>query len=233
MNVNYDKISKTFSKSRKNMKWEEIDYFLEKYLLPKLTPSNWLLTTILDIGCGSGRLLEQFQAFLPEKNYNYLWIDASKEMIKEAKKNFPEENFLVLDMEKLPPILAFPPKGERNKKFDYIFFIASFHHLDSLEKREEVLKKTRELLSEDWIIFMTNWSLKSEVHKEKYKKSEIKDSENKFWSSDFSIKIWDYYRYYHSFSPEELEYLFQKTWFQVIENREFDTKKNFISIVKK
>jgi len=29
--VNYDNIAKDFSQSRKNMKWEEIEYFLEKY----------------------------------------------------------------------------------------------------------------------------------------------------------------------------------------------------------
>jgi hypothetical protein len=28
MSVDYNNFAKTFSKSRKNMKWEEIDYFL-------------------------------------------------------------------------------------------------------------------------------------------------------------------------------------------------------------
>jgi hypothetical protein len=29
--VDYNNISRDFAKSRKNMKWEEIEYFLEKY----------------------------------------------------------------------------------------------------------------------------------------------------------------------------------------------------------
>jgi hypothetical protein len=29
--VNYDNFATTFSASRNNMKWEEIEYFLEKY----------------------------------------------------------------------------------------------------------------------------------------------------------------------------------------------------------
>jgi hypothetical protein len=29
--VDYNNFAKTFSSSRKNMKWEEIDYFLENY----------------------------------------------------------------------------------------------------------------------------------------------------------------------------------------------------------
>ena len=30
--IDYDNIAKDFSKSRKNMKWEEIDYFISSYL---------------------------------------------------------------------------------------------------------------------------------------------------------------------------------------------------------
>jgi hypothetical protein len=68
----------------------------------------------------------------------------------------------------------------KNRKFDYIFFIASFHHLQTIEERLEVLNKARELLNEDGKIFLTNWSLSSELNKEKYNKSVIEKSENEF-----------------------------------------------------
>jgi hypothetical protein len=42
MTVNYNNFSKTFSQSRKNMKWEEIEYFLE-------TLQNKQDITILDV----------------------------------------------------------------------------------------------------------------------------------------------------------------------------------------
>jgi hypothetical protein len=42
---NYDNIAKKFSNSRKNMKWEEIDYFLEKYFTENKKVS------VLDVGC--------------------------------------------------------------------------------------------------------------------------------------------------------------------------------------
>ena len=48
---NYDNIAKKFSNSRKNMKWEEIDYFLEKYFTENKKVS------VLDVGCWSARLL--------------------------------------------------------------------------------------------------------------------------------------------------------------------------------
>jgi hypothetical protein len=35
------------------------------------------------------------------------------------------------------------------KKFDYIFFIASFHHLDFIEKRLNVLIKAKNLLKQN------------------------------------------------------------------------------------
>jgi hypothetical protein len=35
------------------------------------------------------------------------------------------------------------------EKFKYIFFIASFHHLDKIEDREKVMKKAKDLLEEN------------------------------------------------------------------------------------
>ena len=216
MTVDYNNFAKTFSNSRKNMKWEEIEYFLS-FL-------DWQKNIeILDVWCWNGRFL----AFLKEKKINYkkyLWIDLSKWLLEEAKKNHIENDFLELNMLELDKIW---------EKFDYIFFIASFHHLDSLENRLEVLKKAKNLLKENWKIFMTNWALNSELNKEKYKNSQIKNSKNNFWSLDYNIKIWKFTRYYHCFSLEELEYLAKKTWLKIKENRLFENKRNFVSIFEK
>ncbi len=219
----YDNFSKTFSNSRKNMKWEEIDYFLEKYVFLDKDKKN-----IADIGCWNARLLNYLLDFFAESNINYIWTDLSEKMIKEAKSNFLKEKFLVLDMLDLDKLALW----EENRKFDYMFFIASFHHLDSLEKREEVLKKTKNLLNKDWVIFMTNWALESELNKQKYHKSKLKNTKNHFWSSDFSIKIGDFNRFYHSFNLSELDYLFQKTWFKILENRVFENGKNIVSVIQ-
>jgi len=216
MSVDYNNFAKTFSKSRKNMKWEEIDYFIS-FL-------EWEENiSILDIWCGNWRFLK----FLKENNINfkkYLWVDLSKWLLEEAKKEHPENDFLNLNMLDIDKI---------NEEFNNIFFIASFHHLDNLEDRLNVLKKAYDLL-EDWgKIFMTNWALNSELNKEKYSKSIIIDSKNKFGSLDYNIKIWEFNRYYHCFDLSELEYLFKEAWFEIIENRLFDNKRNFISIIQK
>ncbi len=230
MVVNYDDFAKKFAESRKNMKWQEIDYFVSNYLKWSLDWKN-----ILDVGCWSGRLTP----VLNSKNSTpvLVWVDLSKELLKEAKKNYPKNHFFHLNMLDLDKIYDLDLQKELKEKiknwFDYIFFIASFHHLDSLEDRKKVLQKTYNILKNDWIVFMTNWALNSEINKEKYFDSIIKWTKNEFWSLDYNIKFWKNFRYYHCFSLEELEYLFRETWFKILENRLFDNKRNFISIIQK
>lgn len=209
--VDYNNFAKTFSKSRENMKWEEIEYFLWNYDLEA--------ESILDIWCGNGRFLQAIK-FSNIKFQKYLWLDLSIWLLEEASKLHPENEFLNLNMLDLDKL---------ESKFDAIFFIASFHHLQTLEDRIEVLKKAKNLLSQNWKIFFTNWNL---IGQERYKKTEITNSANEFWSLDFNIKIWEFDRYYHWFTLKELDYLFKETWFEVIENRVFDSGRNIISIVK-
>ncbi len=213
-NVDYNNFAKTFSSSRKNMKWEEINYFLSFLDWEK---------SILDIWCWNWRFLSHLKDTKTPFS-DYLWADLSQWLLEEANLIHPEARFLHLDMKDVDNI---------KDSFDNIFFIASFHHLDSIEDRLEVLKKAYNLLEKWWYIFMTNWSLNSELNKQKYSSSIIKWSQNKFWSQDYDIKIWDFSRYYHCFDLKELEYLFLEAWFEIVENKEFENKKNFVSILKK
>ncbi len=212
-NVDYDSFSKTFSKSRINLMWKEIEYYYD-FLW------EWKFD-ILDIWCWNWRLIE----VISEKINNYLWVDLSEWLISEARKlhrNYDFVNLSMLDIDKLP-----------NKKYDAVFFIASYHHLTSTEDRLLVLNKTRDYLKDNWFIFMTNWALNSSFNNTKYKKSIINWSINEFWSLDYDIKIGDSSRFYHCFSLEELEYISKNTWFEIIENRLFDGERNNILILKK
>lgn len=217
MPVDYNNFSKTFAASRKNMKWEEVEYFFNS-----LKQED----SILDIWCGSGRLLESYQNHFWKLPDWYLWVDLSQWLLDEARKTFPDYEFVqgnMLDIEKI----------SQHKKFDAIFLIASFHHLDDISQREELMKNLKKLLTGSWKIYMTNWALESAVHKEKYKDSFISGSENRFWSKDFNIKFWKFDRYYHCFSVDELEYLAESAGLKVEENRLFDSGKNFVTILSK
>ncbi len=216
MVVDYNNIAKKFSNSRKNLKWEELDYFFKRL-------ANKESISILDIGCGNWRLL--WELLIKQiKIKRYLWIDLSIWLLEEAKKIYPEFDFLELDMIKVDKI---------KEKFDVIFLIATFHHLNSYEDRLKVLKKIYNLLNKWWIVFITNWALNSKFNSQKYENSKIDWSCNEFWSFDYNIKFWDYLRYYHCFDLKELNNLFNKSFFKIIENRLFDNSKNFISILKK
>ncbi|MDD2565969.1 MAG: class I SAM-dependent methyltransferase, partial [Candidatus Gracilibacteria bacterium] len=170
---------------------------------------------ILDIGCGSGRLLNYIEKNFP--NSKYLGIDASSGMIEEAYKEFPNNEFSTLDMTDLDKL---------NNKYDIIFFIASFHHLPLKEQRIKVLQSTKNILKDGGLVFMTNWDLLGEKNFIKYEKSYN-------GNGDFSIKIGEFSRYYHSFELKELENLFKGQDFEILENRVFDNGNNVISIIQK
>lgn len=207
--VDYNNFAKTFSKSRKNLKWPEIDYFIQ-YISSNFKSK----INILDIWCGNWRILKTLNNSWLE--FSYLWTDSSEWMINEAKILFPENKFQTLDMLNMDKIW---------QKFDIIFFIASFHHLQTIEDRLNVLNKAKNLLNDWWIIMMTNWNLLWEMNFIKYKDSYI-------WNGDFNIKIGNFKRYYHSFGLDELSKLFDLSGFETIKNEFFDDENNSLSIIK-
>jgi len=198
--VSYDAFASTFSKSRIGKKWPEVDYCVEK-ARGELGREDF---SVLDIGCGNGRLLESL------KNQGwagqYLGIDASVNMLQEAQKIYPQCRFLALDMLDI---------SEIKESFDAIFFIASFHHLSTIQDRVKVLFEVKKKLNEGGVIFFINWNLYSEENTKKYAKNQTSPQE-------FQIKIGEYARYYHGFMQEELQMLFLEGGFTIKENREFE-----------
>ncbi len=236
--VDYNNFAKTFSKSRKNMKWEEMEYFLEK-----LNINN--STKILDVWCGNWRFLWELLNNFWEKinNQNYIWADLSSGLLNEAKKDYPDFDFKELNMLDLdllnpsPRSSVLPLTSKENNKeqqnFSDIFFYASFHHLQNISDRKIVLEKAFDVLEKWWKVYMTNWALNSDLNKKRYAQAEIENSQNKYWSVDFNIKLAWNDRYYHCFCLNELEILSQEVWFKIIENRLFENDRNFITILEK
>ncbi len=212
--VNYNCFAETFSNSRQNLLWPEIDYFIS-YLKENSFIKNKKNTLILDIWCWNWRLLKYLKNL--NFSFDYLWIDSSIKMITEAKKSFKEYKFKLLKMENVDKLKT---------KFDIIFLIASFHHIDWEKKRLDVLKKIKNCLNLNGYVFFTNWNLLEINNFKKYKSSFL-------WNWDFKIKIWSYLRYYHWFNINELNNLFKISNFNILENKVFDWNKNIISIINK
>ena len=209
--MSYDAFASTFSESRKNLRWGEIEYFME--YIERRFPERKI--SILDVGCGNGRFLETLET--SGLLYSYLGIDESAWMVHEAKKLHLNQTFKVLDMIHIDELSS-------QEKCDVIVFIASFHHLQTEQERIEVLQKTKRLLAPDGIIMMTNWNLLGEELFVKYEKSYK-------WKGDFEIKIGSHIRYYHGFTTEELEILFEDAGYSIWENRVFEGGKNIVSII--
>ncbi len=98
-------------------RYESADVSKVKKLLLEIFPKE---SYLLEIGCGSGRDAN----FMTENNYKILPVDASKEMIEEAKTIHPLLKNL-LQVRKIPDELDFD-----NIFFDGIYSIATLMHLE-------------------------------------------------------------------------------------------------------
>lgn len=107
---------------------------------------------VLEIGCGNGRDAKEILKFTSD----YLGIDISSELIKIAKKNIPEGNFEIADVENF----IFP------KKIDIIFSFASLLHSDK-NKVQDILNRASNALNERGIFYI---SLKYGDYREATKK---------------------------------------------------------------
>ncbi len=218
--ANYNEIAADFDMSRKKYLWPEMER-----LSQELKEGD----KILDAGCGNGRLIESFV----NKKIEYLGFDNSSELISLARKTYPDNNFLELDLfdlEKIP-----------DNYFDYIFLIAVIIHVPGHKNRVKVLKELASKLKPGGKIIISAWDLKS---LEKYKKiifqAELrrlftfnglekgdlifpwKDGRGGNFSSD---------RYYHVFTEKELLLLGQKSGLKV--EKIYQPDRNFWLILRK
>lgn len=105
----YDKIAAWFAENNRTE-------LIEKKHLDEMISKIKADAEVLDVGCGNGKPIF---SYLVEKGFNVMGVDASLEMLKIAKNNFPAANFILEDMRKL----------SLNKKFDAIIAWHSFFHL--------------------------------------------------------------------------------------------------------
>ncbi len=144
--MSYDAFATTFSNSRKKLHWPELEYIIT-YI------ARYTSGSILDIGCGNGRFLEQAEISQLQLG-EYLGIDSSEGMIGEAQSLHPENQFEIIEMQDIRAV---------DRSFDSLLFLASFHHLESKEERTQVLENTKKLLKPNGRIYMTNWNLRDQV----------------------------------------------------------------------
>jgi SAM-dependent methyltransferase len=99
---------------------EEIIPLLENLMLQHLPKE----AHILDLGCGSGKLLQQFHL----RGYQTTGIDASKELLRYARINAPESKFILDDIR----IFELPPTFDAVLSHIVLLFILNPEELTSV-----------------------------------------------------------------------------------------------------
>lgn len=194
----YNKIAGFFRDTRQYV-WDDMLVF-KPYLHNQMS--------VLDIGCGTGRLYQLFTDF---QGVEYLGVDQSEEQINMAKKDFPNNKYLLAEMTSLPL---------SDKKFDFVFCIATLHHLPDEVSRIKALEEIKRVLKPGGYLFLTNWNMYSEsAQKFIAKGKSVRAEAGGFivsWSNPHGEKIGD--RYYYGFKLEELTGLLKNNGFEVLKN---------------
>lgn len=212
---NYNLIAKHFSNTRQ-YNWSELLPFINQYAKSK--------QTILDIGCGNGRLLK----ILPSK-INYAGIDQSKNLIKEAKKEFNKDYNKNIKF-KTGNLLAIK---EKDNHFDIVLAIAVLHHIPSDGYRKQAFSELQRVLKPNGILIMSNWNLFQDKYLPYLKQKTIKSLDNNDgvipWKDQNGTILAQ--RYCHAFTPIELVNLLNMHNFTTIHNEII--KHNIVTIATK
>lgn len=216
----YDAIAGQFSGTRSYL-WDDLA-FVEPYVEKGMT--------ILDLGCGNGRVYQ----LAHKKQAEYIGIDQSEGLIALAREKSPEARFMVSEMTELPL---------ESDSVDLMLAIASFHHLPSTEEREKCLREIHRVLKSDGRAIFLNWNLAGEFVQRKIAEGSYTTLNEQDviipWRDGTKKNYGD--RYYHGFSESELNELFVKTGFTLEkqhytkrgEQSDKENGDNLFSIVRK
>ncbi len=203
----YDKIAPHFAATREKL-WPEITSW-RKYLQ--------VGDSVLDAGCGSGRLLQLFT----DLNISYYGIDISARLLEIAKQSSEHYKPSKVHWQQAS-ILSLP---FADNFFDHVFCIATLQHIPSAAYRFQGLAELYRVLKSGGRLFMTNWYLWNKWANKKYHIArQVKV--NWLWGVDkgdvfipwhspqlgLSVK-----RYYHAFKKPELKTLLQSVGFLIEE----------------
>lgn len=99
LKAHYESCFKTHGDTHKGMDWPNAEDAIKRFdiMLDIIDSSDISRASVLDIGCGSGHLLEYMLASkqIPER---YCGIDISEVMINQAIMKHPDTNFQCLDL---------------------------------------------------------------------------------------------------------------------------------------
>lgn len=189
--------------------------------------------SILEFGCGSGRLLEHLQTLKGVK-IDYTGVDLSSKLLNIAKKNKKNWKFMCDDIVNYI-------KTCKQESFDFVIGIASFQHIPTQRERLILIKNIYRVLRYQGKLIMTNRALSQRFFKT-YKTQILKSllryliTLGRHNFRDIMVprktdkKI--YYRFYHLFSLPELKRIADIGGF-TIQKLEYKNEQNSLLIAQK
>lgn len=220
---NYNEVARQYSETRKKKLWSGLEE-----LLSRVEPGS----KVLDVGCGSGKLL----LGLRDKNIEYLGVDTCTKLLSHAEEDYPGFEFKEGDILKLGQI----PELD----FDYVFAIAVLQHIPSEALRVDALRQLKNKVGDGGKIILSNWNMWSD----KWTKPNFKKLFYKFLllkiigknQMDLGDVVFDWknekgevasQRYYHMFTMRELRRISKKAGLVV--EKLYKDEYNYYSILRK
>ena len=159
---------------------------------------RWQKGRLLNLGCAHG------PDFLPfTSGFELYGADFSAEMLKLAQKYSQKFNF---DVNLSLADVGYLPYGSQT--FDWVISVATYHHIESREKKQMALSELKRVLKPGGEAFITVWN----------------HWQPRFWFKGKEVAVpWrkkgkTLYRYYYLFSYGELEKLVKQAGFEVLKS---------------
>ena len=214
----YDVYASEFSNTRKFF-WRELE-FLKDYV------KNG--DTVLDIGCGNGRLVDA----LDNADIKYTGVDFSRELIAIAQDERGDKGTFIH-----ANALSLPFK---DNSFDTVFSIAVLHHIPSKVNRLQFISEAHRVLQTGGTCVLTVWN----TFQWRFVKTHIIYCFKKFFGGsglDFGDIIIPFgkekrKRYIHTITKRGIQKLFEENSFTDISIQEVKRKSgyaNFVVVAKK
>lgn len=115
--------------------WNTTKHHLKLLNIPKVS-------SILEVGCGIGRLLKELNIFIPI----CVGVDASKDMIREGEIYCDNTDVKLIKCD------GFGEIPIKNEFFDYCYSIITFQHIPNTDTVKKYISEMYRLLKNDGII---------------------------------------------------------------------------------